>query len=163
MQRKRWGQPRRGRWERGGAGAGPGAGLATAPPCCVFPAVPRGRRWLGLRSPFVYDSLAGRSADPAQRRLRGVPPPRPGPGRPLLLFLRSSLLRAPAPSLELQPLGRERPRVLPRTLPRPARGVHPPHSRPVPLFIPPPIPGLQGGENKLKAEQLRDSNKTPRT
>lgn len=128
-------------WGRGGPGGGAaGRGCATAPPCCALPAVPRGRRWLGLRSPFVCDALPGRRAAPAQRSLRGVPPPRPGPGRALLLFLRSSLLRPPAPRPELQPLGREQLRVLPRTLPRPARGVHPPPLPPCPPLHSSPHP-----------------------
>lgn len=151
----------------GGSGVGPGrargrgcgAGCATAPPGCALPTVPRSGGWLGLASPFVCGALARRSAARAQQSLLEVPPPRPGPGRAFLLLLHSSLLPAPGRSSSHWVSSSPRPAAHP-TLPGSGRSPSP-LPRPVPFFISLPIPGLQGGENKLKTEQLRDSNKTP--
>lgn len=167
-QRKRWGPPRRGRQERGGAGAGPGAGLrgggapqrplaARSPPC------PGAAGGWGSAAPLCATRC------PGGERLRhsGVSAESRRPG-PVPAALSSSFSappssgpRPPDPSCSHWAASSS----ASCRAPYPARpgAFTPPHSLPVPLFIPPPIPGLQGGENKLKAEQLRDSNKTPGT
>lgn len=119
-------------------GRGCGAGCATAPPGRALPAVPRSGRWFMLASPFVCDALARRSAAPAQLRLPGVPPPRPGPGRAFLLLLRSSLLPPPAPSRSHWAASSPRPAAHP-TPPGPARDAHPLLS-PCPLLHSSPHP-----------------------
>lgn len=167
--RRKW-NAAEGRWERGGAGAVPGAGLragcATAPPCCALPAVPRGRQCLRLASPFVYHALSGVAR--LGRRGGSLGSRRRVPG-PAALFSSFAVPPASSPRPESGHWAASSPRPAAHP-PHPARGARSPHARspayckaPHPTRFSATIPGLQGGENKLKAEQLRDSNKTPST
>ena len=123
-------------WERGGARAGPGAGLRgrvsrSAPLLRAPRGAPRPPR-ARAPQPLCVTLTAWSSAARAQQRLPGVPLPRPRPRRAFLLLHRSSRLQLPAGAAAFGP---QAARVLRCALTSTARGAHHP-SRLVPLISP---------------------------
>lgn len=117
----------------------PPAALARQP-LCVRRAGREESRWGTAEAPRSPTASAG--SRPRSSPSPPLPPPTPGPS--------SSHWAASCPR--------------PAAHPTPPGAGRSPPSRTVPSScFPTPSPGLQGGENKLKAEQLRDSNKLPST